>query len=576
MSDATRTPDASNIPEPVVVPKRRRGPQLVWIIPIVAALIGGWLAVKSILERGPTITISFKTGEGLEAGKTKIKYKDVEVGLVKSVALAEDRSRVVATAELAKQTERFLVEDTRFWVVRPRVSGGSVSGLGTLLGGSYIAADVGKSAQRTRKFVGLDEPAAVTLDVPGRQFVLHAEDLGSLDVGSPVFFRRVEVGQVVASELDKEGKTITLKIFIYAPYDQYVNPNTRFWHASGFDFNLDATGIKVDTQSMVSILIGGIAFQTPASIEKTALAEENAEFKLYADRAVALKNPDVVAETYVLVFKDSVRGLSVGAPVDFRGIVVGEVTEINVEFDAHTNTFNTPVEVRFYPERLRSRMRKGSALPRDIIVDARERLNGMVQHGLRAQLRTGNLLTGQLYIALDFFPDSPKVVLDWNESPVEVPTVPGGFAELQASLTQIAKALEKVPFDKISADLRKAINTLDTTLKSADKLVKRVDHEVAPDARAVLKEARVMLQSTDQLVKRLDQEVAPEVRTAIEGVRRTLNVAEHSLATDAPLQQGMRDTLRELSRAAQSLRMLADYLERHPDALVFGKKGDAR
>jgi paraquat-inducible protein B len=327
---------------------------------------------------------------------------------------------------------------------------------------------------------------------------------------------------------------------------------------------------------VISILVGGIAFQTPASIEQASLAEENTVFKLYADRALALKNPDVVAETYVLVFKDSVRGLSVGAPVDFRGIVVGEVTEINVEFDTQTNTFNTPVEVRFYPERLRSRMRKGSALPRDIIVDARERLNVMVEHGLRAQLRTGNLLTGQLYITLDFFPDASKAAVDWSTTPVEVPTVPGGFAELQASLTQIAKALEKVPFDEISADLRKAMNTLDATLKSADKLVKRVDQEVAPDARAVLKEARLMLQSTDQLVKRLDQEVAPEVRTAIEGVRRTLDVAEHSLATDAPLQQGMRDTLRELSRAAQSLRLLADYLERHPDALVFGKKGDAR
>ena len=562
----------ADLPAAAAQPKARWRFQVVWLIPIVSALIGGWLAVKAVLDKGPTIEISFKSADGLEAGKTKIKYKDVEIGVVKTIALAEDRTGVVVTAELSKEAKGFLVDDTSFWVVRPRVSGASVTGLGTLLGGSYIGVDVGRSAKPRREFTGLEFPPIVTLDVPGRQFVLHAEDLGSLDVGSPIFFRRVQAGQVVAFELGKEGKGVTLKVFVHAPYDQYVTANTRFWHASGIDLSVDATGLKVDTQSMLSILVGGIEFQTPPESEPMQASEESSVFQLFPNRTLAFKHPDLVTESYVLVFKDSVRGLSVGAPVDFRGILVGEVTAINVEFDPKTKAFNMPVEVRFYPERLRSRLRKGTAAPRDIIVDARERLNAMVEHGLRAQLRTGNLLTGQLYVALDFFPDAAKVAVDWSKSPVEVPTVSGGFEELQASLSNIAKALEKVPFDKIGADLRKTLNSLDATLRSADKLVKRVDEEVAPDAREVLVEARRMLQSTDQLVKRLDQEVAPEVRTAIEGVRRTLNVAEHSLADDAPLQQGMRDTLRELTRTAQSLRLLADYLERHPEALVRGKK----
>jgi paraquat-inducible protein B len=561
MSDAPRVPDAPEIPEAVVAPKRRRAPQLVWIIPIVAALIGGWLAAKTILERGPTITISFKTGEGLEAGKTQIKYKDVDIGLVKSVALAKDRTGVVATAELSKEAEAFLAEDTRFWVVRPRVSGGSVTGLGTLLGGSYIGVDVGTSEKRRREFTGLDEPPVVTLDIPGRQFVLRAEDLGSLDVGAPIYFRRVQAGQVVAFELGREGKGVTLKIFVYAPYDQYVTANTRFWHASGIDFSLDATGLKVDTQSMISILVGGIEFQTPPDSELAPAAEKDTVFNLFANRTLALKHPDLISDTYVVVFRDSVRGLSVGAPVDFRGIIIGEVTAINVDFDPVKKEFTIPVEVRIYPDRLRSRLREGSADPR--VVSAKERIDGFVEHGFRAQLRTGSLLTGQMYVALDFFPHATKAKVDWTKSPPEVPTVAGGFEELQATLTHIAKTLEKVPFDAVAADLRQVLQGLDRTLKA-----------VTPGARGALEDVRRTLQSADQLVKRLDQEIAPEARSALTEARRTLGVAERTLAADAPLQQDMRETLRELARAAQALRVLADYLERHPEALVRGKNQD--
>jgi len=545
MNEATPGPDSSDIAEAVVQPKRKRGLQLVWIIPLVAALIGGWLAVKAVLERGPTITLTFKSGDGLEAGKTKIKYKDVEIGLVKTVALAEDHSHVVATAELAKQAEELLREDTRFWVVRPRISGGSVSGLGTLLGGSYIGVDVGKSAQRKRDFIGLEAAPVVTLAEPGRYFLLHAEDLGSVDVGSPIYFRRIQVGQVVAYQLDKDGAGVTLKAFVQAPYDQFVSTNTRFWNASGVDVNLDATGLKVDTQSLTSILVGGIAFQAPQNGAAQVRADENVEFKLYADREVALKNPDVVSDDYLFVFRESVRGLSVGAPVDFRGIVIGEVTSVNLEYDPQSKAFVSPVEARIYPERIRERLRKGTVDPRKLVADTRTRINSMVEHGLRGQLRTGNLLTGQLYLALDFFPDAPKAKVDWASVPPKTPTVPGGLEELQASVGRIAKKLEQVDFGAISSNLRQTLQTLDRTL-----------------------------QSTDRLVTRVDQDLAPELRAAVSSARRALDTVEQTLGSEAPLQVGARDTLLEMSRAAGSLRALTDYLERHPDALIRGKKED--
>lgn len=545
MAEAPGKPDLSDIPEALPAPQGRWAPSLVWLIPIVAAVIGGWIAVQAIMQRGPTITITFATAEGIEAGKTRIKYKNVDIGEVTGIALSVDRNRVVVTAQLDRRAENLLVDDTRFWVVRPRIAASGVSGLGTLLSGSYIGVDVGKSAEERRHFSGLDTPPVVTADLPGRQFALRGDDLGSLDIGSPVYFRRIQVGQVVAFNLDRDGKGVTLQVFVNAPYDQYVTTETRFWHASGVDVTLDASGVRVDTESLASIVVGGIAFQAPPDALATTPAKSGSSFTLFADRTTAMKLPDTVSENYVLVFNESVRGLTPGAPVDFRGVVIGEVTGIGVDFDPVKHSFRMPVEIRLYPERLRSRYRK--AVNGGNPVDSRSLLDALVEGGLRAQLRTGNLLTGQLYVALDLFPNAPKAKVDWSKQPLELPTVPGSLEELQLALAQIVTKLDKVPFDAIAADLRQTLQTLNRTMHDTDKLVQRLDTEVTPEARATLEDAR-----------------------------RTLGSAERTLSSDAPLQQDLRGTLRELSRAAVSLRALADYLERHPESLIRGKKEDGQ
>jgi len=541
MSEMPQEPELFDIPEAVPEPKKRFSLQLVWLIPIVAAIIGGTLAVKTYLQKGPTITITFKTGDGLEAGKTKIKYKDVEVGLVKDVTIAKDITHVIATAELKKEVTPYLVEDTKFWVVRPRISGGSVTGLATLMGGSYIGVDVGTSKQPQRTFTGLEVAPAVAMDVPGSRFQLHSADLGSLDIGSPLYFRRIKVGQVVSYELDQDGKGVTFKVFVAAPYDKYVRANTRFWNASGVDLTLDANGLKLDTQSLMSILIGGIAFQTLDEGGEAAPTGSNTAFTLFATRDEAMKNRDTISQSFAMIFKESVRGLSPGAPVDFRGVTVGEVSGIHVEHDTRTKEINILVDMRFYPERLRSRAVGAVPDPKEY----RAILNEMVAHGLRAQLKSGNMLTGQLIVALDFFPNAPKANVNWATNPPQFPTTPGSLVELQATLMQIAKKLEKLPLDETVADVRKALQSLDVTLKYADKLVKRMNAEVVPEVRMTLEEAR-----------------------------KTLGAAKQTLSADAPLQQDLRETLRELARTAQSLRVLTDYLERHPESLIRGKQED--
>lgn len=534
--------DFDDLPE--ARPTRKRGwtVQFVWIVPIVAALIGGWLVIKGIMDKGPTITISFKTAEGLEAGKTKVKYKYVDIGEVKNITITYERN-VVATVELVKEAERGLVEDTRFWVVRPRVAGGQVSGLGTLFSGSYIGVDPGKSTVPRRDFVGLEVAPIISGDEPGRQFILHGETLGSLEIGSPVYFRQEEVGSVVAHELKQDGNGVTFKVFIKAPYDEYVNSNSRFWNASGIDVTLDAAGVKVDTQSLASILIGGIGFETLAGAAPGPPVEENQEFFLARTRAEAMKRQDSLVIPLMLYFTQSLRGLSIGAPVEFRGIAIGEVKSMNVEPNETQTGFRFPVTVDIYPERLLSMMRMELKNVRSDEASRRARWDIMVTKGLRAQLKTGSLLTGQLYVEIDFFPDAPPAQIDWTKNPPVVPTVEGGLEQLQATLASIAKKIDKMPLTEIGTDIRQNLTTLNRTLNDADKLVKR-----------------------------LDTEVTPTVKSALEEARATLKSAERTFASDSPLQYETQETLRELKRTAQSLRLMAEYLERHPEALIRGKK----
>lgn len=531
-------PAGPDIPKAVAAPKRHWRVSIVWLVPLVALVIGGWLAVHAVLQRGPTITVMFSTAEGLEAGKTRFKFKDVEIGQVTGIRVAPDMAHVIVTGELAPQAEPHLVNDTRFWVVRPRIAGGSVTGLGTLLGGSYIAVERGTSHQPRRDFVGLDEPPAVQRDRPGREYALHGESAGWLAVGSPVLYRQLKVGEVTGFKLAADGRSVTTSIFIDEPYTRYVNANSRFWNASGAGIRLDVSGLKVNIQSLVSVLIGGISFETPPESSARAPAAAGAGFALFADREAAMKNPETDVDKFVLVFRESARGLQPGAAVDFRGVVIGEVVDVGLDVDPETHTVVIPVRVNIYPQRMHWRSREASA--RQTGPERKKFIDDLVAHGLRAQLNTANLITGQRFVAFDFFAHAATAKVNWAASPAELPTTPGELREIQVALNSIVGKLDRLPLEQISTDLRK-------TLATVNAMLQRFDAEVTPEARDALAQARKALSAVDRL-----------------------------LANGQPLQQDARDTMRELARAAQSFRVLADYLERHPEALIHGKKGDEK
>ncbi|TKC91049.1 MCE family protein [Trinickia terrae] len=529
-----------DLPEPINVPRSGWLPSLVWLIPLIAALIGVALVVKSVVDRGPTITISFSSAEGLEpGGKTKVKYKDVDIGSVRTITLSRDHSRVLVDVQLTKEASDFAVKDTRFWVVRPRIGTSGVSGLNTLLSGAYIGVDAGKSAEGRTDFAGLETPPPVTGDQKGHQYTLRGESLGSIDIGSPVFYRRVQVGQVVGFSLDKDGTGVTIGVFINAPYDQYVGANSRWWHASGVDLRLDSSGLKLNTQSLATVIVGGLAFQSPLGQPVGEPAPGNSVFRLSADESSAMREPDGPALTVVMKFNQSLRGLSPGATVDFRGIVLGEVTNIGIDYDPKARNFTMPVTMNLYPDRLGKRFRE--SVESGGTVAGKELLKELVAHGLRGQLRTGNLLTSQLYVALDMFPKAQPVTIDVNRTPLELPTVPNTLDELQLQVADIAKKLDQVPFDQIGANLN-------STLKNADNLFKQLDTQVA--------------------------QIGPQARDTLAAAKQTFGTAEATLQQDSPLQSDVHQALTELTRTLQSLNALSDYLERHPESLLRGKPGD--
>jgi len=551
---AERT-DSDNFPQATLVPQKRRRISIVWIVPLFAAVVAIGIAIQRIMSEGPTITIVFRAAQGVEAGKTFIKYKDVNIGQVTKVQLASDYAKVEVTVKMDKSAAGLIVEDAKFWVVEPRVTLSGVSGLSTLLSGNYIGFEVGKSDKKQRKFTGLETPPAITSEQAGRHFALKAESLGSVGIGSPIYYRRLQAGQVIAYNLAPDGKSVDIKIFVNAPYDKYVNSETRFWNASGLDVSVGAGGVDVRMQSLVALLAGGLAFDTPNVVSKSEPVTANAVFTLYPDQTAAFKQPDTIAARYVLYFNESLRGLSVGAPVTLLGLPGGEVTDVGLDLDPKTMRVRGRVEITSYPERLVAHLNeKQLAAGRAMLRSGQERhalMQGLVERrGLRAQLRSGNLVTGQLFIALDFYPDAAKAKIDWSRDPVEIPVVPSTVQDLETKITGIVAKLDKLPYEAIGTDVTKVLVTLNQTLQDASKAVNRIDADVTPELKMIVGELRGTISSADGVLKSTDATL---------------------VGKDAPAQQDLRDALQEIARTARSLRVLTDYLERHPEALIRGK-----
>ncbi|MGE0970894.1 intermembrane transport protein PqiB [Klebsiella sp. WOUb02] len=511
---------------------------VIWLIPAVAFVVAVSMVIQARLSVGPEVVITFRSAAGLEAGKTAVKYKDVTVGLVKEITLSPDNTQVLVRVTLGRSAQHLALADTRFWVVRPRVGMSGVSGIDTLLSGAYIGVDRGKSDESKYQFTGMETPPAIVNDMTGSQFMLEADDLGSLDINSPIYYRRIPVGRVTSWQLRKDGRGIDLNIFIDAPYDRLVTADSRFWNVSGVDLSVGSDGFQLKTPTLAAIMAGGIAFSRPDDPTRGVLYKQT-RYKLAADRESAMAPEDGPPVRFQLRFEHGLHGLNIGAPVEFSSVRIGRVAAVELDYNPDGYRFPTIVDIDVYPSRMGNVLEKLPKLTGDTDLNTALFTREMIAHGLRAQATSSSLLTGQLYISLDFLPDAPKVNFDATRRPVELPTVNGGLTILQDQLTDIARKINKMPLDKIGTNMN-------NTLEELNKTLRMVNNQSLPAANRLMQQTQ-----------------------------KTTQDARNLLAEDSPLMINLLQSLQETTRTLRAVRSLTNQLDRQPESLLQGRSADA-
>jgi paraquat-inducible protein B len=546
---------------------KRSGPSVVWIIPLVTLLVGGWLIVKTLSEQGPRASISFNTAEGIEVGKTRIKYKNVDIGTVEEIKFSDDFSNVILTAEFSKGSEKFLRRSTRFWVVKPQLSLQGASGLSTLISGAYIEIEPGPGAEQ-RHFVGLEKQPVVKADEQGQEIVLVTENLGSVDVGSPIYYQGLLAGEVLGHELGNDRKSVYVHAFIKDPFDQLVRGNTIFWNVSGINVSMNADGFKVQTESLKTIMFGGIAFDTPETLEQVSTDIDNLVFTLHDSHESILENSYTRKLKFMMFFDSSVRGLKIGAPVEFKGIKVGSVLDVRLEFDNEDTTFRIPVLIEIELQRIIERGNEAGS-------SSYETLDKLVERGLRARLQTGSLLTSQLYVELDMHPDTPINISGEETMFPELPTLgTANFGAITASAENLLAKLNAIDLDEVTSVILETVRSADNTIDNANALL------TIPGIPQAVEDMQVSLSNFRSIMQKVDasnlQEAINAGHTALENLTLTLGKTNNILEPNSPAQYNLIKLTGELEETARSIRSLVETLERNPQALIFGKEKKAK
>ena len=550
------------VPGPARV-QARRLPSPIWLIPVVTVVVAAWLAWDTLSKRGPLISVTFESAEGLVAGQSQIKYRDVVMGQVQTIELGADLAHVNVTARMNSEAEHLLTERARFWVVKPRLFAGNISGLETVLSGSYVALlPSAEPAPAARQFTGLENPPVLQSSTAGHTFLLKARLLGSISLGSPVFYRGLDVGEVLGWDIADMAESVTIHAFVRAPFDQYVHEESHFWNASGLTVELGANGLRLQVESLRALLLGGVAFDTPFSARNTpVVAADKTVFPLYADKDAADEAGFKRRVAGVAYFPGAVDGLARGAPVTLRGIRIGEVTSVRLEYDSKSDTIRVPVKFEVQPERISDVAAVEGRGPM-------ENIRHLVALGLRAQLQSVNLLTGQKAVSFDIVPDAPPAEVTIEDGLFVVPTAPGEFAGIVASANSLVNKLNNMPFKQIG-------DNLNETLEGLNKIANgKAVHDTIDSLQAALVAAKETLTTINTgagpAIKRLP-EIAAGLQDAVTRTNRVLQSVDTGYGDNSKFSRNLDRLLVQLNDAAQSIRVLADILARHPEALIRGR-----
>ena len=532
--EARPTPQAAAaLPEATY---RRRPLRIIWLLPVIALGIAAWFLVGSLRARGPEITIRFETADGLEAGKSQLKHKDVVLGTVEGLKPIDNFKHVEVTARMNHLSEDYLKKGTQFWIVRPRVSVEEITGLGTLLSGAYIEMAPG-AGEQADSFTGLETPPAVNPDAKGKAFTLLTDDLGTLTAGSSVIYHGVKVGEILGYTLSTDKPPVSVQIFVNDPYTGLVHAGSKFWNASGVQVSVGAGGLKVNARSLQTIFLGGVMFDVPPNGVPGPAAERDAKFTLYPDQRHAEDSAYTTKVRFLLKPQGSIAGLDPGDDVTMFGQKIGQVDDSHIEFNAAAGKAEAMVLIGIEPERLNFKDLDGKSP--DLAARTTALFERLAEQKLRAQLVASNLLTGTKQVDFDFVDDAkPAKVIPGGQYP-EFPMVPAD--DLTAAIKSLRKTLNTVDETVSSPDMKHAIHELDKTLTNLDGVTKQANDKIGP----LIDKLRGFADTADDTLKKAS--------------------SSGGQGGDLP------GTLRELKEAARSVRILADYLENHPESLLRGK-----
>jgi paraquat-inducible protein B len=498
----------------------------VWIVPIIAILLGAYMVFYSWQNEGPEITIHFDTADGIVAGKTKVRSRSVGIGVVEGVELSEDFEHVIVTAKMENFARPLLREDSELWVVTARVGAGGVSGLGTILSGGYIELNPGEGEEGKREFIGLNEIPVTSAGTPGLHFTLSTDKMGSINMGNPILYKGFAVGEIESKVFDVEKQVMTYGGFVEAPYDKLVTKNTRFWDVSGVSFSATANGIEFQTSSFEALLIGGVGFGLPENVQSGAPAEPNAEFKLFPDNESINETPYRYFTEYVVFFDRSVRGLLPGAPVEYRGLPAGEVVRIMIKemqeipLSGRRRDGSIAVLIRMEP---------GPLLMGDSpegVEFLKAAVNNAIAKGMRATLVSGNLITGSLLVTLDYHDGLEPGELGTFAGHPTIPSAASGLQNIEIKISALLDKLNALPVEDVVDSANDALTSADT--------------------------AFVELQKT---IDELNAILANHDTQALPGA--------------------IQDSLDELNRTMRQVGGLAETLESEPSSIIFSRRHDA-
>ena len=537
--------------------ERRGGISVVWVVPIIAALIGGAVAYRSLANQGPLVEIEFEAAKGISAGKTEIKHKDVVIGIVEDVKFAEGLERVVVSARLDLEIEPYLGDTTDFWVVSANISGTNFSGLSTILSGSYIEVDwSGPPTQSLRTFDGLEKQPLTPPSAEGRHLKMRSSRAGSVNVGSPVYFRGIQVGRIESRELSSDNRAIEYSLFIEAPHDEMVSRKTHFWNVSGISLETNTDGLAVNFASLESLLGGGIEFgDIGIDISNTPLSEDYV-FQLFDDQEAAIENqfinPEEAGVQFMVTFEDSVAGLEPGAPVEWQGIRIGTVNDLRLDLDVSPGANIVNVIIELQPSRI--------GLAFDNVEEAQASIQDWVASGMRVRLATGNILTGKKLIRFVDGVGTDPFRVNFADPVPRLPTAPSELNAITQDAEQLVQNLAALPLEDLVVS---AVRLLDNT----NALIAN------PELQDLPGELNATLASFDSVAGQLDA-ASENLPLLIDNLNQIADAGESTLtglSPDSQLYVDLSGAVRDLRDAARSLSGLAARLEEQPNSLITGR-----